>query len=137
VSARFDGTDHSWLAVDADGSIGWFTVNGSGPVPETVRSQPDELLGHEERLARWVRASGRAFEFGAGDSMWRDAAAIGIYPFDFDDVSQRYTLVARPRDAVRITDAPVEIRSALVVSLPCRFTTGCVLPATVADARHR
>jgi hypothetical protein len=136
VSQTFYGTDYSWLAADADDSVGWFSLNMSGPVPDLLCDDPDRMLQHEERLGTWVRSMGWPFQFGAGDSMWRDAAAIGVYPFDFDDKAQQYRLVAPPASPVRVSQVSPDVREMLVVRLAtARFSTGIVTTEDVSAAR--
>ena len=131
----FDGTDYSWLAVDGQGYVGWFTLNSSGPVPNALAFDADRLIQHEARLGDWIRSTGREFEMGKGDSMWRDAAATGVFAFDFDDAKQRYRVVAAPRSPVLLEATPRPVRELLVVRLPTAdFETGIVAPAGVAAA---
>lgn len=127
MSATLDGTDYSWLAVDARNAVGWFTVNGSGFVPDLLRDDPDQMKLHEIRLGHWVRSLGKPFRFGAGYSMWDDVAACGVYPFDFEESAQKYLPVAQPPVLVLVDELPFEVREVLVVRLPtARFAEGAV-----------
>jgi hypothetical protein len=133
VVRTFHGTDYSWLAVDMRGHVGWFVLNMSGPVPEAL--EEEGLIEHEDRLGEWVRSTGRAFAFGTGDSMWRDAAATGVFAFDFDDARARYRLVAAPRSPVLREATPDAVRALLTVRLPTAdFATRVVTEAQVAAA---
>ena len=93
------------------------------------------MLEHEVRLGQWVKSTGRAFQFGAGDAMWRDAAAVGVFPFDFDDRVQQYRIVAMPKRIVAPEDLPTDLRALLVVKLPSAdFAQGFVTPQQVDAA---
>jgi hypothetical protein len=135
MSQTFYGTDYSWLALDRHGLVGWFSLNNSGPVPQRLCEDPDGMLEHEVRLGEWVKSTGRPFQFGAGDSMWRDAAAVGVFPFDFDDKAQKYRVVAMPTSPVRPDDMPSNLRDLLVVQLAtAEFVLGFVTPEQVDAA---
>jgi hypothetical protein len=135
MSQTFYGTDYSWLALDGRDAVGWLSLNMCGPVPERLCEDPDGMLEHEARLGVWVRSTGRAFRFGAGDSMWRDAAAVGVFPFDFDDKAQEYRLVVTPGRPVTGADVPSDLRELLVVKLvTADFSQGFVTPEHVDGA---
>ena len=92
-------------------------------------------MKHEDLLGEWIRSAGRAFAFGKGDSMWQDAAAMGVFPFDFDRDEREYQLIARPTFAVLHEDMPEKLREVLIVHLEvANFAAGIVSPAQVASA---
>lgn len=118
------GSDFSWIGIDAAGRLGWFTLNGTGAAPIALEGGPSALISAEASLTRWVRANGRAFEFGAGDAMWHDVAALGVFAFDFCDRADEYRAVAVPLRP--LLELPNDLQ-ALAVRLPTAdFGTGRV-----------
>ena len=126
------GSDWSWIGIDGGGRLGWFTLNGAGPAPAALGGDPSVLTYSEARLAAWVRANGRAFEFGAGEAMWQDLAALGVFAFDFYGAADEYRAVARP---VRPLSVVPDELAGVVVRMPAAdFDTGRVSRGDVADA---
>jgi hypothetical protein len=131
---HFHGIDFFWLAVDANGCVGCFSLGMSGPVPRLLSE--DQLDEHEPRLERWVQSTGRAFEPDGGKALWRDAAATGVFAFDHDDSKGEYRIVAKPQSPVAHHEAPPPIREVLGLWLPTAdFTTKVVTHEQVAAAR--
>jgi hypothetical protein len=125
-SGGLEGSDYSWLACDARSRVGWFTINGGGPVPSALRHDRAFIETHEGALAAWVRGMGGRFEFGAGDSMWLDAASAGIFAFDWEPAADRYVLRERPPAPVSMVSLPPELRAVLTVRLATNFLSGAV-----------
>lgn len=125
MSSRWlEGTDYSWLACDANSRVGWFTINGGGPVPDLLRRDTTFIDTHERALGAWIRAAGGRFEFGAGDSMWREAASAGVFPVDWERAAGRYELRARPLAPMTAVSLPSELSDLLTVRLATDFLLG-------------
>jgi hypothetical protein len=114
----FEGTDFSWIAVDAAERLGWFTINGFGAVPASIGDDPAELERQEDALGEWIRAAGRPFEVGAGDSMWLDAAAVGVSPSTLIEPRGSTASMAEPRTAVTRSELPVRMQEVLTLWIP-------------------
>lgn len=100
-------SDESWLAVDTAGHVGWFTVNGAGPVLLRPGVDAAHLFAAEEAFGQWLRSEGHHFTFGDA-GQWRAAAAAGIFAFDHH-ASEGYKLVARPTNPRTVDALPREL----------------------------
>lgn len=130
----FEGTDHSWLAQDRVGHVGWFTVNADGPVPRALHDA--DLGAHEELLAAWLQARGLPFRPGPDPekSMWHDAAAAGIFGYDGSRETLDYALEVRPARPLHHADLPDELRAISFVRLDVEFaTTDTIEAAAITD----
>jgi hypothetical protein len=68
-------------------------------------------------------------------ALTRDAAAVGVYPFDFHDKAQEYRIVKMPKRAVAPDDLPSDLRELLVVKLAtAEFAQGVVTRAQIDGA---
>lgn len=64
--------------------------------------------------------------------MYQDAAAVGVFAFDWYEAAGVYRAVAMPASAVRAADTPAPIRELLVVRpLKANFASGQVGAAEV------
>jgi hypothetical protein len=124
------GSDFSWIGIDTAGRLGWFTLKGVGPAPTALEGDPSALISAEASMARWVRANGRAFEFGAGDTMWHDVAALGVFAFDFCGPADEYRAVAVPKSP--LLDPPVDLEAVAVQLSAADFGIGCVSRTVLA-----
>jgi hypothetical protein len=64
--------------------------------------------------------------------MWHDAAAAGVFAFDWSTTAGRYELLARPAAPISIEDLPASLRQLCVVRLPTSFVTGHVTSDAIA-----
>ena len=111
------GSDASWLATDERGRVAWLTTNGSGPIPVVLAPFVPSLHRIEDAFGNFVRSRGRPFEFGAGESQWQDAAAVGVFAFDWDAGQAAYVLRARPEQPVYSYGLPDDCRPTCVLAV--------------------
>jgi hypothetical protein len=91
LNAEFD-----WLATDIDGSVGFFSTGGAGPIPD-LREQdsPPDLSGVLLRLPLSCDAE-YVSELPGEHSEWIELARRSLSAFDWSRRLHRYVLVARP-----------------------------------------
>jgi hypothetical protein len=128
-------SDESWLAVDADGFVGWFTVNGAGAILTRSGVAPAEVLAAEFPLTEWARSQGQPFVFGHGEQ-WREIANVGLFAFDHDAAVGGYTLLERPVTPEPLGHLPEAIAqlAALTTFRSIRFATTPVITTALLEA---
>jgi hypothetical protein len=111
MSKPFLGAELDWFAVDKLGSMALFATAGSGFVADSV----DEFRVMHETVANSIE-----YPNWGSDQIWDDAAALGLYVFDWQMPNGPYLRAASPSKPVdaqiqlmvnRITDLPTYIGS--------------------------
>jgi hypothetical protein len=69
--------------------------------------------------------------------MWRDAAACGVFAFDWSTSTDRYELRARPVTPIAVEALPTALRALCLMQLPTVFGMGAVAPDVIRSASQR
>ncbi len=102
--------DFDWFATDPSGNVALFATAGQGFVPPTVV----EFHVMHETVAGSIE-----YPHWGTDQIWDDAAALGLYVYDWVEPSGPYRQVAQPRGTKdntlpamikRITNLPVLVQ---------------------------
>ena len=103
------GSDASWLAVDREGQVGWFTIFGAGPTPSRFGVLFEDLAEHERELRRWLITAGSPAERDCVDPA--HAAAAGLYALDYDAKTRAYRPTACPQTPIHVESLPEPLRA--------------------------
>jgi hypothetical protein len=128
--------DLDWFAVDRDGHVGHFSSFGSGCIPRTIAQDVEgyaAVLEYFERaMALTVPVPAETEEATGNIAPWLEMAAKGLYSYDTARPGAKehpYHLVARPTEALRVSDLPLAISVVLRrTTLATRFALAAVIP---------
>lgn len=115
-----EGIDIAWVASDAHGNLGIFITAGAGPIPVHAMRFLDEERQCPEEMIADLTATGESdlFMDAPDTSSYSKMADRGFYVFDWTDIYateellENYEIVAKPRNPLRTTDLPFELRLA-------------------------
>ncbi|MBU8900117.1 hypothetical protein KRR26_31380 [Corallococcus sp. M34] len=134
------GLEYDWLAVDADGHVGFFSTAGGGYAPDGFLADAESFGATIEALEASPATTTARFAPSLTSeytNSWRLMAERGLFAFDSDFFGGPYRLVAAPEVPVRVTDLPARVVEVLtrVVLRDLRFREQAVLSAeTLAEA---
>jgi hypothetical protein len=122
---KFSGGDWEWLAVDAEGHVGVFTVAGGVPMPEAFRDLDllERVSGFISSLP--VRSEAELIVELPRPDDYVAFAERGLYAYDWTDFHRvrpnhirQYEMQARPRTPRRLVDLalPSDIQAAIWIA---------------------
>jgi hypothetical protein len=101
------GMDCAWLAVDADGFVGWIVSCGSAVMPPWIDADVDaQLDGEHAILALPATVEVIAADRSRANRDWLAQAARGIYAYDWSVYTGPYELKARPAQPLAVSALP-------------------------------
>lgn len=123
MSKAFLGGELDWFAVDETGAIALFATAGEGFVTDSVL----EYRAMHETIANSIEYPNWGTE-----AIWEDAAALGLYVFDWMSPAGPYALAASPAGEI---DTQIRLMVGRVTKLP-RFAGAFASTEQIADASH-
>lgn len=110
------GIEFDWLAIDTLGSVALLSSAGYGAVPPIVIQHADRVDDAIDTVNR-LRAIGAATDIigpqsGGDYSDWHQAAARGLYAYDWNLWHGPYQRLASPTKPISIDELPPSAKSA-------------------------
>lgn len=120
---EFVGSEFDWIARDELGNFGYFSTAGQGWIPKSVLDDSEPFLEILEAVQALpvVGAPHRSTSVGHAIDDWMMAASRGFFAFDWNRVTRRYELVARPTGRIECKDVSRMKTLNDAVVLPCSF----------------
>ncbi len=106
MSKAFLGGELDWFAVDETGAIALFATAGEGFVTDSVA---------EFRVMHETIANSIEYPNWGTEAIWEDAAALGLYVYDWMSPDGPYALVASPTTEI---DTQIRLMVGRVTKLP-------------------
>jgi hypothetical protein len=110
------GHEYDWLAVDADGVVGFFSTAGGGYAPEAFLEDIDAFDSAITTILSLpaTTSSTCVRELPPGHTnTWRLMADRGLFAFDSDPLGGPYRLIAAPHQAIAPDSLPSSVRLVL------------------------
>ncbi len=103
------GLEFDWLAVDADGAVGFFSTAGGGYAPEELLDDTDaydRAIAALLALPMTTRANCNLIMRPELQNTWLMMAERGIFAFDSDPAGGPYQRIATPEASIQIAQLP-------------------------------
>lgn len=106
------GMEYDWLAVDAEGHVGFFSTAGGGYAPEAFLQDIDSFDSAIATLLALPPTTqalcSRELSPGLANT-WKLMAERGVFAYDSDPLGGPYHLIAAPENPVAVHGLPTSV----------------------------